>query len=172
MDYDRRMLRDGWKNSFWHVEAMVHGNITINKGDLIFLDQVDGLRGRGTSIADNYVYPFEKVSGTTLSLSSNRSLAHQNFLGVAAHWSRSGVTEPLAVNIKGLFKYPLKNARKARVGYYVTPSGSGVTLHNQYISTSSSSTNAIGICATHADFASAVEMVMLNKVFGAVELLL
>ena len=172
MDSDRRILRDSWLNSFLPVYAPVHGNTTIEEGDLIFLDQVDGLRTRGVSVADNYVYPFSSLSGATLSLSSNKTLAHENFLGVAAHWSRSGVTENLAVYITGLYKYPLKNSRKVKVGYYIVPSGSGVTLHNQYVSISSSSTNSIGIAGAHAEFASAVEMVLLNKVFGAVDRLL
>jgi hypothetical protein len=175
MDWDRRILRlnnngtSGWKNSFLTAYPMVHGNVVIEKGDLLFLDRTNGLRTRGASMADNFVYPFSLVSGVTLSLVSNRSLAQQHFLGVAAHWSNAGVTEALAVHYEGLFKYPLKMARSVKTGQYIIPAGSGVTLYNQYVSISGSTGDAIGICGRYEEYAADVEMVLMNKIFGAID---
>jgi len=145
----------------------VHGNVEIDKGDLLFLDRVDGLRSKGLSSKDYYAYPLSKVSGSTNTLASNMRLAAENFLGVAAWHSDSGVTEKIAVHIDGLFKYPLKNSRKLKPTYYITATGSGVTLYNQKVSVSSSGvSDAIGFVATSGTFMSEVEMNITTIFFG------
>jgi hypothetical protein len=159
-DYDRKLYRTSWKGGEAHAEVPVHGNIEIDKGDLLFLDRVDGLRTKGASSADWYAYPFSKLSGTTRTLASNRELAAKHFLGVALWHSDSGVTETIGVHLQGLFKYPLKNARHTKVGYHVIPAGSGVTLYNQKLAVTSSSSDRIGLVAKGGTFQSAVEVVI------------
>lgn len=169
-DRDRRIIRESWKSSFPSVEAKIHGNIEIDKGDLMFLDRWDGLRDKGTSTADWYAYPFSKISGSTVSLASNRDLAGDNFIGVAAWHSDSGVTEKIGIYIKGLFSYPLKNARHLRTRRNVIAAGSGVTLFSQKVAVvSSSSTHCIGLVAKPGDFKSVVEMNILTLFFGNVD---
>lgn len=164
-DYDRKLYRGSWGKGN-QCEVDVHGNVEIDKGDLLFLDRADGLRSKGISTADYYAYPFSKISGATVALASNRVLASDNFLGVAAWHSDSGVTEKITAHIDGLFKYPLKNSRTLKVGYWVVPSGSGVTLYGQKVQIESSSTsNRIGIVGNSGTFQSQVEFGILS-IFG------
>jgi len=167
-DYDRRIRHESWEETFQlQGSSKVHGNVEIDKGDLLFLDQVDGLRLFGASTADVYVYPFNKVSGSTKTLASNRNLAYQNFFGVAASFSEAGVTEEISVYLKGVFRYPLRNARSVKVGDYVVPTGSGVTLYNQAVAAvKSGCSDIIGLVARKAEFVSEVDSVMLSKVLG------
>lgn len=166
MDYDRKLYRRGWGEGT-QCEVSVHGNTTIAKGDLLFLDRVDKLRSRGTSSKDYYAYPFSGISGSTLSLASNRTLASENFVGVAAWHSDSGVTEVLAIHTDGLFKYPLKNSRHLKVGKSIVPAGSGVTLYNQRVSISTSATSEhIGLVANSGTFQSSVEMNIFSLFLG------
>jgi len=159
-DYDRKVYKLGWRKTPLQATVDVEGKIEIDKGDLVFLDRVNGLRDRGSSVANYKGYPFSKISGATLSLASRQTLAYQNFLGVAAWHSESGVTEQIAVHINGLFNYPLKNASHTKVGYYVIPAGSGVTLYNQAVTISSSGTSRIGMVADSGEFRSSVNVVL------------
>lgn len=166
MDRDRRIKRWSWKESFIACDVPIHGNVEIDKGDLIFLDNANGLRTRGSSTRDWYGYPFSKVSGSTLSLSSNRTLAKDHFLGVAATYSEPGVTENIGVYITGLFRFNLKNSRLLKLGYYIVPAGSGVTLYNQKVAISNSTTNKIGVVGKYGTFQAEVEMSIQSRVFG------
>jgi len=157
-NYDRRLYREGWGDVVT-IEVDVHGNVEVDKGDLLFLDQTVGLRDRGTSAADYYAYPFSKVSGSTLTLASNKTLAANNFIGVAAWHSESGVTEKVSVHIEGLFKYPLKNTRTVKVGYFAAPAGSGTTLYNQVVTVMSGSSGNIGKAVRSGNYQAEVEFV-------------
>jgi hypothetical protein len=167
-DYDRRIRDESWEKTFQiQGVAKVHGNVKIETGDLLFFDGRNGLRNRGTSIWDGYVYPFNKISGATLALASNRNLAYKNFFGVAASFSESGVTEDIGAYLLGLFRYPLRNARSINVGDYILPAGSGVTLYNQIISVvKSGCSDIIGIVAKSGDFKSEVDTVIRSKIMG------
>lgn len=167
-DYDRRVLISSWGRSFDTVEINIHGGTTIEQGDLMFIDRVDGLRSRGTSSGDYYGYPFSDLSGATLSLSSNKTLAAKHFIGVAASHSDGGVTETIAVHTKGLFNFPLKNSRTVRVGQYVTPSGSGVTLYNQKATVETESDDYIGIAGEGGTFMRSLNVVILSRVISGV----
>lgn len=167
-DHDRRIRDDSWEKTF-HLQGStkVHGNVEIDKGDLVFFDGVNGLRSRGTSTGDGYVYPFNKISGSTLTLASNRQLAYENFFGVAAGYSESGVTEDISVYLHGYFRYPLRNARTIKVGDYVVPAGSGVTLYNQVVAVvKSGCSDIIGIVGRNGDFKSEVDTVIKSKIMG------
>lgn len=159
------VYRTSWQYSILNCQGKVHGNTEIAKGDLLFLDRIDGLRERGSSVADNYVYPFNKISGSTLTLDSNKTLAYENFIGVAAWHSDSGVTESISVHFQGLFKYPLRNSRYTKIGYDVVPAGSGVTLYNQKVAIEDSSSNSIGKVANSGKFQNSTEMMIVSQVF-------
>jgi len=160
-DYNRKIKRSSWGEGL-QVQVPVYGNVEIEMGDLLFLDRVDGLRSRGTSTATWGAFPLSKISGTTLTLASNRTLAATYFLGVAAWHSDSGVTEELSVHIDGLFNYPLKGARHVKPLYRVIPCGSGVTLYNQKVAVDNSSGDYIGTVAEYGTFKSSVEFVVTS----------
>lgn len=161
-DYDRRVYDPSWKDLIT-VEADVLGSTEVEKGDLLFLDKVDGLRDRGTSTASWTLFPLSAVSSVTNTLEANRTLAKTYFYGVAAWHSDSGVTEKLAVHCSGLFRYPLKNSRKVRPFYRVQPAGSGTTLYAQKVQVATSGSDYIGAAAEYADFASDVEFVLSTE---------
>ncbi len=167
-DYDRRIRDESWEGTFqFQGSSKVHGNVEIDKGDLLFLDQVDGLRDRGSSSWDGYAYPFSKISGSTLTLASNRTLAYENFFGIATSFSESGVTEDIGVYLYGLFRYPLRNARSVKVGDYVVPSGSGTTLYNQVVAAvKSGCSDIIGLTAKNGNFTSEVDFIARSKIMG------
>ena len=167
-DYDRRIRDESWRKTFdLQGSTKVHGNIEIDEGDLLFLDQVNKLRIFGASTADGYAYPFSKLSGTTKTLASNRNLAYQNFFGIAASSSETGVTEEISVYLKGLFRFPLRNARSFKTGDYIIPAGSGVTLYNQAVAAvKSGCSDIIGTVARSGDFKSEVDGVFASKVLG------
>jgi len=153
---DRRVIRYG--NTYNTAVVKVRGNVEVEEGDLMFLDRVDGLRDKGTSTADWYAYPFEKLSCSTGTLAANRTLAKENFVGVAAGYSESGVTEDLAVYADGIFRYPLKHSHHTKVGYYVVPAGSGTTLYNQKVEVKSDDSDFIGIVCDSGEFRSTVDV--------------
>jgi len=158
VDVDRRVKRHSWINSFPVVPVDIHGNVVVDRGDLLFLDSDNKLRNRGVSVADHYAYPFGKISGTTLTLASNITLAKTHFIGVATSPSDSGVTEQIGVYAGGLFRYPMKNARKVHFGYYALPCGSGVTLYNQKLNLSATSANMIAKICCGGDLTTTVEV--------------
>lgn len=167
-DYDRRIRDESWKGTFqFQGSALAHGNVEIEKGDLLFFDGRNGLRNRGTSTWDGYVYPFSKISGSTLTLASNRNLAYRNFFGIAAGSKESGVTEDVGVYLQGIFRYPLRNARTVKVGDYIVPTGSGVTLYNQAVAVvKSGCSDIIGLNVKYGEFKSEVDVMMSSKIMG------
>lgn len=170
-DNDRRVLYAEEFTEFKYVKVPVFGNIEIDKGDLIFLDDLNNLRNRGSSTATYHAYPFSKISGSTLTLESNRTLASESFLGIAGWHSESGATETIIVYIEGKFNYPLKNQRYTKIGFDVIPAGSGVTLYNQKVAVTSSSDDSIGKVADSGQFRSSVDVdvesrMMFYKNFG------
>ena len=169
VDFDRRIKRASWDNNVYQCIGNVHGNTIISKGDLVFLDRVDGLRKRGTSTKDYYIYPFSDISGSTLTLASNKALAVENFLGVATWHSDSGVTESISVELEGLFCYPLKLSRTVKTGYTIIPVGSGTTLYSQKVGVDIDAdiTYAIGKAAESGEFKSSIEMFIKSRIFNA-----
>ena len=119
------------RGSMWTLAVEIRGSTVIDKGDLLFLDRVNGLRNNGNSTADNTAYSFRTIGGSTKTLASNQDLAADNFLGVALYDTDSGVTETLAVATSGHFKFPLKSPRTHHVGQMVMPVGSGTSLYSQ-----------------------------------------
>jgi hypothetical protein len=110
------------------VEVEVFGSTVIEQGDLIFLDQVNGLRNIGTSTATNKGYPFSRCSGVTETIASNQQLAYENFVGVAMYPSPSGSSQSIAVGTAGVFRFSLKAAKTIRPKSVIMPAGSGTSL--------------------------------------------
>lgn len=160
-DRERRIVRKSYGVAGPHNSVMVpiHGKTQVYKGDLLFLDRVDGLRDKGTSTADNYAYPFNQLSGTTQTLASNIVLAATNFVGIAAWHSDSGITEELFVYIDHDFSFNLKNLKSVRPLYRVIPAGSGTTLFNQKVNIDKSGTTTkyIGLVTHSGDLKASVE---------------
>ena len=122
------------------VAVEVRNSTSVEKGDLVFLDRVDGLRNNGESTANNSVYPFRLIGGATKTLISNQKLAADNFLGVALSGSEgvvlisdSGTTENIAIATTGYFKYPLRSPKTYKVGEVIMPTGSGTSLYSQKV---------------------------------------
>ena len=158
---ERRLVGRTWGVGY-QVISPVRGKTKIEKGDLLFLNRVVSLLDRGTSTADYFLYPFSKLSGSTLSLSSNITLARENFIGVAAWHSTSGVTEDLAIWIHGRFKFDLKNSRFVKPLFSVIPAGSGVTLYNQKVAVDSASSEILGVATEYRQFSSSVRMQLVT----------
>jgi hypothetical protein len=163
-DYDRRVYRRGqgragysWED-YGLIKVDVQGSTEIDKGDFLFLDKVDNLRGGGDSTANWTVYPFSDLYGTTRTLASNRTLAATYFVGVAGWHSDSGVTEKVSVMTAGLFNYPLKSTRHTKLTMYVMPAGSGTTLYSQKVAVSSTSGGYVGLVCDSGDFRSSVDV--------------
>jgi len=134
MDVNRHV-----KWPYWPVEVQVRESTEVEKGDLIFLDEVNNLRNNGSSTANHSAYPFSKLSGASGTLANNQYLAAYHFLGVAMEGSygpsgsEAGVTQNIAVATTGHFSFPLKSPKSFKVASVVMPSGSGVTLFDQKV---------------------------------------
>lgn len=149
------------------VQVEVRGSTVIEKGDLVFVDRVDGLRNNGASTANNSVYPFSQIGGTTKTLASNQQLAAENFLGMALEKSFSGITEQLAVATGGHVKYPLRYGKTFSVGEVVMPQGSGTSLFSQKICLwESGSTYALGRTVEEGTRKMYVEFILASTVMG------
>lgn len=167
-DYERKISDPSWGKGE-QVEVEVRGNVQVDKGDLMFLDRIDGLRGDGSSTADHRAYPFSKLAGVTGTLAGNRYLARRFFVGVAGWHSDSGVTEKISIYTTGLFRYPLKHSKHVRAGSYVIPAGSVTRLYDQKVATTTSATSDyIGVACKGGVFQSTVDMNLwtLFKIFN------
>ena len=85
----------------------VHGNITIEPGDLIFINSIDGCIGPAVTTkiqADYYMFPLTSFGPPTST--TDHQLA-QMFAGVAMTGSANGVTNEITVAEDGIFRYPV-----------------------------------------------------------------
>ena len=107
------------------IGVTVLSGTTVEMGDLMFLDDTDGLREEGSSTADYTAYPVEHLRPTA-TLSSNKGYIETRFLGVAMEGKDGGVNQPeklIAIARSGIFEFDMKPARTVKVGYYAGPSG-------------------------------------------------
>ncbi len=154
------------------VRGQVKGNIVIEAGDLLILNDSDGIVGPGSTVVpiDNYVYPFSQMSATTGSALIEQYI-HQQFIGVAMNGSKSGITETIDVATDGIFRYPIYgapsavtlDARISAVSAHSISSGSS----NQFVVNSSdrvtiaeATTAYIGICVKTESGASFVDFTL------------
>jgi len=132
------------------VLADVHGNTTIEAGDLLFIFNTDGDRGVGVD-PDNYVYPFTDIATPTGNTNIQEVIA-SSFVGVAMESSPSGVTEKITIATTGIFRYPQLRKSAVSVGALVcSPSPSagapGASVQTVYTgATGDGSTAYLGYC--------------------------
>jgi len=125
-----------WDHGAKHViHVTVKSGTTVETGDLMFLDDTDGLREEGASTADFSAYPMEHLRPSA-TLSTNKGYLETRFLGVALTDKDGGTNKPqeaMAIATGGIFEFDLKPARTVKVGYYAGPSGttSGSNMFNQ-----------------------------------------
>ncbi|MFH0812350.1 MAG: hypothetical protein V2A69_05865, partial [Pseudomonadota bacterium] len=68
-----------------------------------------------------YAYPFSKLSGTTKTLASNRTLAYQNFLALRQALPRRGSRRRSVFISRGLFVTPCAMPGVLRQGITLSP---------------------------------------------------
>jgi len=149
----------------------VQSGVTVEIGDLMFLDKEDDLRNDGSSTANNCAYPLEylRISGASLEL--NKRQVKNYFLGVALN-SKEGIgdiTEITNISIAtaGVFNFDMKPAKTVYIGEYVAPSGttSGSDMYNQKVMKSTEVLDAIGFFAERKSYARTADVV-LKTTFG------
>jgi len=128
----------------------VSGGVTVEVGDLLFLDNTSGLRDDGGSTASSKAYPLKyfRLSGSSLEL--NRSGVPNYFVGVALS-DKAGKTGSSDFNInvatEGVFEIPIKPGRTVYVGNFASASGTTTSsnLFNQYVKRTTDINYALGI---------------------------
>ena len=143
---------EGHKNV---VLINVVSGVTVEIGDLMFLDNSDNLRNNGSSTNDNYAYPvsYLRVSGASLEL--NKAEVKERFLGVSLEDKYyedipTGVYK-ISVATSGKFNFDLKPGASVSNGDYFGASGTttGSDMFNQKIAKSTNSANALGYFAEY-----------------------
>jgi len=129
------------------VLSPVHGNVVVEAGDLMFLDNSDGVRGASTS-ADNYAYPFSSAVNAASKETGIINALYTQFLGVAMESSPSGTTENISVATNGVFRYPLYRNAGTTIGATVSSvsmftSGTGVSDQTVFLGTSAPGSTAL-----------------------------
>lgn len=145
------------------VLVPIQGGVTVELGDLMFIDDDANLRNNGSSTATLYAFPFEYFRTSGASLVSNQQGVKDHFIGVAMddHDGRSGSPSlNLSVATKGKFSYPLKPARTVAVGdmFGVSGSTSGSDLINQKIKRITDSDFKLGTFAESKVYAREAEV--------------
>lgn len=159
----------GWGKEV--ILADIKSGVTVEVGDLMFLDNTDNLRADGSSIANYNAYPISylRVSGSSLEL--NKRELKTRFIGVAMD-DKDGVGDdrlPMKISIatNGKFKYKLKPAKTIKNGNIFGPSGttSGSNMYNQKIMKTTETEIALGYFAESKTYATEAE-VLIRTAFG------
>jgi hypothetical protein len=155
----------------------IHGYVsksgtTIEMGDLMFLDDTDGLRDGGNSTADYSCYPLSwlRPSGTTLE--AKKTLVQNHFLGVAMDdkdGNSQSCEQLIAVATSGMFEFDMKPAKTLQVGYMLSPAGttSSSNLFNQKVMHTTTATKAIGYVVKKQTHALKCEMIIRPAYSGS-----
>ena len=106
MSANNRTLRGNTKQ----IKGTVAGSVTIEPGDLVGANWIDGTYGVGgptlLNEANGYIYPLSWCRPAT----AEQALGHaigQTFAGVAMTGSANGVTNEITVGIDGIARYPV-----------------------------------------------------------------
>lgn len=127
--------------------ADVHGNVTVEAGDFMFIDKDDGARGASVT-ADNYAYPFNKAANGASLATGIIAALYTQFAGVAMEGSPSGTTNKISIGTAGIYRYPLYRNGAVTVGATVSSvsvftSGTGVSNQTVFQSTSAPGCTAL-----------------------------
>jgi len=140
------------------VLIAVPSAVTVEMGDLMFIDNADDLRNNGSSTATNKGWPFEhlRVSGSSLEL--NKQSACTQFLGVALDDKDGidgGADQNITVAVKGKFNFDLKPPRSVKIYQQFGASGTTTAsdLFNQKIAVMDDSNYILGRFAESKTYA-------------------
>ncbi len=103
--------------------------VTVQTGDLMFIDKINNLRVNGSSTANNYGYPAEYLRTSGSSLEINKETFKTYFLGVALDYKdgiEGGVDLNIPVATSGKFNFDLKPARSIFTGDMFGVSGTSI----------------------------------------------
>ncbi len=126
--------------------------VTVQTGDLMFIDKINNLRVNGSSTANNYGYPAEYLRTSGSSLEINKETFKTYFLGVALDY-KDGISGGVDLNIpvatSGKFNFDLKPARSIFTGDMFGASGTSTAsdLFNQKIMKVTDENKALGYFA-------------------------
>jgi len=146
----------------------VHSGITVELGDLMFLDNQDNLRNDGSSTADNLAYPIEYLRTSGASLELNKHKLKEVFIGVAMDdkdgVGDSGNTKKVSIATSGKFRFNLKPAKSVYAGNYFGATGTSTAsdLYNQKIMKTSDTTSIIGVFAEYKVHAREAEVYIIS----------
>jgi len=129
------------------VLASIKGSTVVEAGDLMFLNNSDGVVGASSS-ADNYAYPFSSAANSASVATGIIEALYTQFLGVAMESSPSGTTENISIATDGVFKYPLYRIGAVTIGATVSSvsvltSGTGVSDQVVFQSTTAPGSTAL-----------------------------
>lgn len=141
-------------NRYWGGETNkilvpVLSGVTVEVGDLLFYDDIDGLRKNGNSVATFKAFPMQYMRTSGASLEANKHFIEGRFLGVAMDnkaGDNSGVTKDLSIATTGIFNFELRPARTVYFGYYAGPSGTttGSNIDNQKVAITTNAPHSYG----------------------------
>lgn len=153
------------------ILVLVNSSVTVEVGDLMFLDKANNLRNDGSSNADFTAYPVEYFRTSGASVELNKQTLKTYFLGVALD-DKDGISNGEDVNLTvataGKFEYDLKPGRSVDVGNMFSASGttSASNLINQKIMKTSDTNKALGFFAESKTHANSAEVLIKSSVFG------
>ena len=138
--------------------------VTVEVGDLMFLNNSDNLQSDGSSTVDNYAYPISylRISGGSLEL--NKREVKDRFIGVSMDYKpgigNSSWDKKMSVATSGKFKFDLKPVKTVYPGSRVGLSGtsSGSNMLNQRVMKTSDTLITIGTFTEQKMHASAAEL--------------
>ena len=155
----------------WKPKTILLGftsGVTVELGDLIFLDDADDLRNNGSSTATNLGYPFEyfRLSGASLAL--NKIGVKDYFIGIAMDDKdgiSGGTNKNLTVGTDGKFYMGLKPNKTVRVNNMYGASGTTAAsnLKNQLIMKVTETTTALGYFLESKSYAQSAKISIRNK---------
>jgi len=147
----------------------IKSGVTVELGDLMFLDEADDLRVDGDSTANNYAYPLEyfRISGGSVEL--NKRGVKDYFLGVAMD-DKDGVgdeknEQKLSIATAGRFVFDLKPAKTIKTGFMLAPTGTTTAsnMYNQKVAYTTDGSIAIGYFAEYKVHAREAEVYFRTK---------
>ena len=160
----------GRNNSKNAMPVNAQSGTTVEMGDLMFLDDADGLREGGGSTANYSCYPLSWLRPTGTTLEAKIALVQARFLGVAMD-DKDGHArsqEKLIPIVKtGMFEYDLKPGGTINVGTILAPTGttSSSNILNQKVVKTTVVTKAIGYSVEKKVHATSIQM-LIRPAFG------
>ena len=154
------------------VLVNIASGVTVEIGDLMFLDNADNLRNNGSSSASNMAYPISYLRIYGASLELNKAEVKSRFLGIAlddkyAEDIPTGEYK-LSIATDGKFNFELKPGGTINSGTYFAPSGTttGSDMFNQKVAKTTNSDLALGYFAEYKVNANSADL-WIRTAFGS-----